>query len=260
MKMWNGAEYLRGKRDRGEFVKGFAVTLPAPEISEMAACAGYDFIFIDAEHPPTDMRIILNHVTAAQGAGAAVLIRVPGIDPAAIKSILDLGPDGIIFPMINTAEDARLAVAVCSYPDLYAGGLRGQGPMRAVRWGFGDSAGYLAAPERYLLHIMQIESWEGWRDLDAILSVPGVDGVYIGPADLNRSIAAHSRDCPPELSDVYDEVCRSVRAHGKWMGAPLSCSPGSVSKAKQRGVQWGVCGIDTEVLAAGMCSCLGQFN
>ena len=260
MGMWNGAELLRRKRARGEFVKGFAVTLPAPELSEMAACAGYDFILIDAEHPPLDRRIILDHVMAAQGAGAAALIRVPGIAPAALKSILDLGPDGIIFPMIHSAEDARLAVAACSYPDQYGGGLRGQGPMRAVRWGFGDTAGYLSAPEQYLLHIMQIESWEGWRNLDEILSVPGVDGVYIGPADLGRSLSAHSPDLPPELSEVYDDVCRGVRARGKWMGAPLSCAPGAISEARRRGVQWGVCGIDAELLAAGMRSCLDRLK
>lgn len=260
MKQWNGAERLRAKWRAEEFVKGFAVTLSSPEISEMAAWAGYDFVFVDAEHPPMDRQNILRHVMTAQGGGAAALVRVRGIDPHMLKAILDLGPDGVIFPFIHTAEDARRAVAACSYPDLYEGGLRGQGPMRAVRWGFGDTAGYLEEPGRYLLHIMQIESWEGWRNLDEIMEVPGVDGVYIGPGDLGRSLRAHAVDEPPSLEEVCEDVYRRVRAHGKWMGAPLPNDPDGIALAKRRGAQWGVCGIDADLLAEGMRACLEKFT
>lgn len=259
MSMWNGAERLRAKKEAGTFVKGFAVTLSSPEISEMAACAGYDFVFVDAEHPPMDRQTILRHVMAAQGSGAAALVRVRGTEPAMLKSILDLGPDGIIFPFIHTAEDARRAVAACSYPDLYDGGLRGQGPMRAVRWGFGNTTEYLRAPEHYLLHIIQIESWEGWRNLDEILDVPGVDGIYIGPADLERSLRAHREAHPPALADACREVYAKARAHGIWMGAPLPNDAAAISAAQEQGAQWGVCGIDIDLLSDGMRSCLSKF-
>ena len=164
-------------------------------------------------------------------------------EPAMLKAILDMGPDGVIFPFVHNADTARLAVAACTYPDGPYQGVRGQGPMRAVRYGFGEEAAYLAAPENYLLKIMQIESYEGWLNLDEILSVPGVDGVYLGPADLGRSVAAHKDLNPPSVAEICDDVCRRVRAAGKWMGAsghyPKKCSRcpgagGTVGRVRHR--------------------------
>lgn len=132
--------------------------------------------------------------------------------------------------------------------------------MRAVRYGFGEEAAYLAAPENYLLKIMQIESYEGWLNLDEILSVPGVDGVYLGPADLGRSVAAHKDLNPPSVAEICDDVCRRVRAAGKWMGVPLGTTPKNAADARERGAQWGVCGIDTALLADGMRACLANFT
>ena len=257
--MWNGAERLRGKMRAGEFVKGFAVTLAEPALSEMAGAAGYDFVFVDAEHAPLDRQEICRHVAAAQGAGAAALVRVRAAEPAMLKAILDLGPDGVIFPFVHDAATARRAVAACTYPDGPARGMRGQGPQRAVRWGFGDEAGYLADPDKYLLKIMQIESCQGWRNLDEILAVPGVDGVYLGPADLGRSLAAQPAPGLPLLKDACADVYRKVRAAGKWMGAPLPQDAAGVAAARAQGAQWGVCGIDTALLAQGMRACLANF-
>lgn len=256
----NGAQRLRQKMQAGEFVKGFAVTLAEPAISEMAGCAGYDFVFVDAEHTPLGRQEIFGHVMAAQGAGAAALVRVRAAEPAMLKAILDLGPDGVIFPFVHDAATARRAVAACSYPDDGLHGVRGQGPMRAVRWGFGDEAAYLADPDRYLLKIMQIESCQGWQNLDEILAVPGVDGVYLGPADLGRSLAAQRAPGLPSLNEVCADVYRRVGAAGKWMGAPLATDAAAVAAARAKGAQWGVCGIDSSILAAGMRACLANFN
>ena len=246
--MQNGAERLAQKMEKGGFAVGFAVTLAEPALSEMAGCAGYDFVFVDAEHSPLDRRDVFQHIMAAQGAGAAALVRVRAAEPAMLKAILDMGPDGVIFPFVHNADTARLAVAACTYPDGPYQGVRGQDPMRAVRYGFGEEAAYLAAPENYLLKIMQIESYEGWLNLDEILSVPGVDGVYLGPADLGRSVAAHKDLNPPSVAEICDDVCRRVRAAGKWMGVPLGTTPKNAADARERGAQWGVCGIDTALL------------
>ena len=254
--MWNGAQALREKLRSGRFVTGFAATLSDSVVSEMAACAGYDFVFVDAEHPPMDRQTILRHVMAAQGGGAAALIRVWGCDPSALKALLDLGPDGLIFPFIHDGESARRAVSACSYPDQLPGGVRGQGPMRAVRWGFGDGAGYLEDPGQYLLRIMQVESYEGWRNLDEILSVPGVDGIYLGPAELDRSLQAQEGPGVPGLEEACLDVCRKTRAAGKWMGAPVPVSREGAASVRAKGAQWGVCGIDADLLANGMRNCL----
>ncbi len=256
--MWNGAEILREKWRAGQFATGFAVTLPAPELSEMAAWAGYDFVFVDMEHPPMGRETAARHVAAAQGGGVPALVRVRGTEPNMLKSVLDMGPDGVIFPFIHTAQDARAAVAACSYPDGAYHGVRGQGPQRAVRWGFGDSESYLRDPGQYLLRIMQIESWEGWQALDEILAVPGVDGVYLGPADLGRSLRAHAGDAPPPLEEACADVRRRVSQAGKWMGAPLPPDRAAIAALRDQGVQWGVCGIDADLLAAGMRWCLSE--
>lgn len=154
--MQNGAERLAQKMKKGGFAVGFAVTLAEPALSEMAGCAGYDFVFVDAEHSPLDRRDVFQHIMAAQGAGAAALVRVRAAEPAMIKAILDMGPDGVIFPFVHNADTARLAVAACTYPDGPYQGMRGQGPMRAVRYGFGEEAAYLAAPENYLLKLCRL--------------------------------------------------------------------------------------------------------
>lgn len=256
----NGAQALRDLTAQGEFVKGFAVTLSDPALSEMAGLAGYNFVFIDMEHSPLDRQNVLLHVMAAQGAGAAAMVRLPGIDSNRIKAILDLGPDGVIFPFIHDAETARRAVAACTYPDSPYHGVRGQGPIRAAGYGFGDEVAYISDPSAWCLHIMQIESYEGYQNLDEILAVPGVDGVYIGPADLSHSLTAHAAENPPSLEDICVDVYQRVRSAGKWMGAPLGLSRGSVEKAIQMGAHWGVCGIDTSLLAEGMRACLQNFK
>ena len=95
----------------------------------------------------------------------------------------------MIFSLVHDAATARRAVAACTYRRAGAGHA-GQGPPARGAVGLCDEAGYLADPDKYLLKIMQIESCQGWRNLDEILAVPGMDGVYLGPADLGRSLAA----------------------------------------------------------------------
>ena len=258
--MRNGAENFRKRAQAGIFQKGFAVTLAEPVLSEMAGCAGYDFVFIDAEHAPLGRIEIFRHIMAAQGAGVCAFVRVPDAAPAPLKAILDAGPDGIIFPFVHNARIARAAVAACVYPDSPPRGMRGQGPQRAVRYGFGPSGDYLADPGAWCLRLMQIESLEGYLHLDEILAVDGVDGIYLGPADLLRSLRA--AQTPPRKS--VEEICRDVyarvRAAGKLMGAPLGTDVRSVESVLQMGAQWGVCGIDTELMAGAMRACLALFE
>lgn len=258
--MRNGAKLMREKIEAGGFLKGFAATLCDPAVSEMAGCAGYDFVFIDAEHSPLGRQDIFRHIMASQGAGACAMVRVRSEEPPMLKAILDMGPDGVIFPFVHDAATARRAVSACAYPDSPYRGVRGQGPMRAVRYGFGDEEEYLNDACGYCLRFMQIESFEGYRNLDEILAVPGVDGVYLGPADLLRSLRAHAEEHPPSLESICDDVYRRVRAAGKLMGVPLGLSKDAVQSAIGKGAQWGVCGIDAVLLSSGMRACLTYFE
>ncbi len=237
-------EVLKEKMNAGKLVKGFFLTLPDAIVGEMAGFAGYDYVWIDAEHGPLGRRDILQIIMAAQGAGCAAIVRVPGHDRTLIKAILDMGPDGIIFPFTDTKEIAEEEVRACSYPE--EGGVRGQGPLRAIRYGVDDEMTYIRSAYSQVLKICQIESMEGYENLEDILGVKGIDSFFIGAADLSRSIAA--RNDGTQLETVYDDICRRVREAGKYLGAAISPTRESAAAAKEKGIQWVVFGQDARYL------------
>ena len=127
----NHIEPLRARLESGEVAIGTAVTFADAAISELSAEAGYDFVWIDTEHAPFDLNTVLQHVVACRGTGAAPFVRVLKNDADIIKPVLDLAPAGIVVPRVNSAAEARAAVAACRYPPT---GIRGFGPRRGVRW------------------------------------------------------------------------------------------------------------------------------
>lgn len=172
-----------------------------------------------------------------------------------MKAILDMGPDGIIFPFTNSAEIAEEAVRACSYPD--EGGIRGQGPIRAIRYGLMNEAEYIQTAYSRVLKIMQIETLEGYENLEAIMEVEGIDSLFIGAADLGRSITGRSvRGRSGEkkygLPEVYDDICRRVRAGGLTLGAAIGATKEEAANAMKKGIQWVVFGQDARVLAEGL--------
>lgn len=241
---------LRDKIASGRLVKGFFLTLSDPAVSEIAGFAGYDYVWIDAEHGALGRQEILHHIMAAQGSGCAAFVRVPAAEPPLLKSILDMGPDGIIFPFCNDATTARRAVAACSYPDDRFRGMRGQGPIRAIRYGLEDENAYLSDAYSRVLKIMQIETLEGYRNLEEILAVPGIDSLFIGAADLSRSLAG-AQDAPA-LAAVYEQICRRVRRSGLLLGAAIGPDAEEARRAREKGIQWVVFGQDARTLAAAL--------
>ncbi len=239
------AEALKQKMRDGKLVKGFFLTLTDGIVGEIAGYAGYDYVWIDAEHGPHDRQEILRHIMAAQGSGCAAFVRVPGVDRTMLKAILDMGPDGIIFPFVNSAEIAREAVRACAYPDF--GGVRGQGPVRAIRYGLTDEDEYIQEAYGKVLKIAQIETMEGYENLEEILQVEGLDSLFIGAADLGRSI--RGRNDGTELSVVYEDICKRVRARGKYLGVAIGPAREEAERVKNLGAQWVVFGQDTIILA-----------
>lgn len=252
----NGAERIRQKIKEGKLVKGFFLTMADPAVSEMAGYAGYDYVWIDGEHSPLGRQDILNHVRAAQGSGCAAFVRVPGVDRTMLKAILDMGPDAIIFPFTNTKEIAEEIVRACNYPDY--GGVRGQGPIRAIRYGLDDEGEYIAHAAEKVLKIAQIESMEGYDNLDAIMSVEGIDSIFIGSADLGRSIKA--RNDGTELDVVFEDICKRARAAGKYLGVAIGASREDGERVKNLGAQWAVFGQDARILAGGLKANLDAFG
>ena len=241
-------QVLKDKMDAGKLVKGIFINMADPVVSEMAGFAGYDFVWLDAEHGPLGRQEILHHVMAAQGSGAAAILRVPGVDRTQLKAILDLGPDGLIFPFVNDPETAEEIVRACSYPD--EGGVRGQGPIRAIRYGLDNEGEYIGRAYGEVFKIGQIETLEAYEKLDAIMDVKGFDSFFIGAADMGRSIKADSGH--HDLDEVIADICRKVRSKGFYMGAAIGPEPAAAKHVMSLGVQWAVFGQDARILSSGL--------
>ncbi|MDO5424899.1 MAG: aldolase/citrate lyase family protein [Eubacteriales bacterium] len=239
---------LKKKMEEGKLVKGFFLTMADPAVSEMAGYAGYDFVWIDAEHAPLGRQEILHHIMAAQGTGCAAFVRVPGADRTQMKAILDMGPDGVIFPFTNNVEIAREEIQACLYPD--QGGVRGQGPIRAIRYGLDAEDAYIASADTKVFKVGQIETVEGYENLDEILDQKGFDSFFIGRADLGRSIIGSGKDY--DLDQVFGDICKRAREKGYYVGAAIGATAEDAADVKSRGVQWAVFGQDARILAEGL--------
>lgn len=246
----NKIENLKEKIKQGKLVKGFFVTMSDPMVSEIAGYAGYDYVWIDAEHAPLDRQEIFYHIMAAQGSGCCAFVRVPSSEPSALKAILDMGPDGIIFPFVNDENTARIAIGACSYPDGGIPGMRGQGPLRAIRYGLDNEKDYLENAYGKVLKILQIETLAGYENLEKIMQVDGVDSIFIGAADMSRSING-TKDAP-DLNTVYDEICKKVRVTNLLLGAAIGPTVEDAARVTSKGVQWVVFGQDARALAGAL--------
>ncbi|MCD7737311.1 MAG: aldolase/citrate lyase family protein [Lachnospiraceae bacterium] len=186
-----------------------------PCMTELLAALGYDMVWIENEHSNLDRYQTTLHIIAAQARGAAAIVRLPWNDPVLAKPILELGVDGVVFPMINSEEEARRAVASCTYPPK---GIRGMGPIRSNNYGLISNEEYIRGADDQIFKIMQIEHRDGVKNIDKILEVEGVDGIVVGQFDLSASLGL--------LPDVYHEenlscirsVFNACKRHGKICG------------------------------------------
>ena len=240
-----GLERLRRKLSRGEPVFGAAATLLDPTASEILGYAGFDFVWIDMEHTALSPEHVLSHLMGAASARTAGFVRVPWNDPVLVKPILDMGPDGIIFPCIRTAEDARRAVSACEYPPK---GIRGCGPRRAVRYGIDDLDAYMREGSKRFWKIMQIEHVDCVKNLDEIASIPGIDCWLVGPWDLSCSVGCLGKQDVPEVQELIDEACSKATRHGMLLAAWTGDEPASIRKWLERGVKIFTTGVDSSYL------------
>ena len=195
---------------KGELVLGGHIALPNPSMAEAMISFGYEYIWIDGEHGSFDKEAILNHIIAINGAGGGAFVRVVTGEPFFIKPVVEMGPDGIIFPMICSADEAQRAVDACIYPPA---GKRGFGPRRANRYGKIGNMEYLDSVDDCLVKIMQVEHIDGVNNLDTILKVKGVDGVVVGPFDLSASVNRLGQLKHPDVIKCYEEIIARCKAH-----------------------------------------------
>jgi 4-hydroxy-2-oxoheptanedioate aldolase len=197
----------------GTAVNGWCA-IPSPVTAEIMGRAGFDLMTVDLQHGLIDYECALTMLQVLQGLPAPVLARVPWNEPGIVMKCLDAGFSGVICPMINTAEDARRLVQATRYAPL---GGRSFGPTRA---NLVHGAGYAKAANASVLVLAMIETREALGNLDAILAVEGIDGVYVGPSDLGLSLGHEPTLEPtaPEVLEAISAIVTRTRAAGRIAG------------------------------------------
>jgi 2-keto-3-deoxy-L-rhamnonate aldolase RhmA len=231
----NHVERIREKWRRKELCIGTCAAFTDAAVSELFGEAGYDFVWIDLEHSAMGVADALNHLRAARGAGAAVFIRVPSNDPVLVKPILELHPAGIIIPRIGSVADAEQAVASCRYPPR---GVRGFGPSRGCRFGDIPAVDYLASVDDEIMVIPQIEHIDAVNDIEAILDVPGIDSIVLGPGDLSATMGLGGQGGHPDVTAAVRKVLQAAIDRGIPAGHSCGFDPVCVREWIDMGVSW----------------------
>ena len=194
---------------RGEPSIGSWMSMAHPSIAEILALAGYDWIVIETEHTAIDVSEVLRLIIAIEQRGSVPLVRLAWNDPIQAKAVLDSGAAGVLVPMVNTKADAELAVSMTKYPPL---GSRGVGLARAQGYGNNFDA-YVTNANADTLLLVQIEHREAVENIEQILSVTGIDGVFIGPYDLSLSLGIPGSLNHPDILAAKQKVLSATLAH-----------------------------------------------
>ena len=193
---------------------GAWIMLADPAVAGFMANVGFDWVFIDAEHSPFNPETLRNILVFLRDRDTVSIVRVRENDPAIIKQALDWGAEGIMFPFIRSAEDARRAVAACRYPPA---GMRGFNPREPSNF-YADLDEYLATADERIITVLQVEHVDAVNNMDEILQVSGVDAVMIGPADLSYSLGVPLQFRHPKMQEAIDATIRKAKAAGVPIG------------------------------------------
>lgn len=235
---------LRQQLESGSVVLSTVITLDSPSVAEIFAGAGFDCLWVDAEHSALSLGDTLSLLQAMNGTGASSIVRVAWNDPVLIKRVLDLGPDGIMVPLVTTKEEAHQAVRACRYPP---DGIRGAGVGRAQKYGL-ELSEYLATANDEIVVVVQIEHIDAVRNVESILSVPGIGMLFVGPLDLSGSMGLLGQVGHPEVQKAISQVLSACQS----AGMPVGIYSGSAEAAREhaaRGFQFVALGIDVVFLA-----------
>lgn len=206
---------LKTKLAAGQKLTGCAIQSPTPAFAEICGLAGFDFLFIDAEHGPLSEGDCLAMVTAAQLRGVASLIRVPAARPEVILRYMDIGAAGVIVPGVSNAREAEAAVEAVKY---YPLGRRGINATRASDYGLSlPMKDYIARSNEETIVFPILETAEAVEEAAAILAVPGIDGGIIGAGDLAQSLGYPGETSHPAVRSAIDRLMAAGRQTGKPM-------------------------------------------
>jgi 4-hydroxy-2-oxoheptanedioate aldolase len=211
---------------------------------EVVAGSGFDWLLLDTEHSPNDLESVLPQLQAASNYSVEPVVRVAWNDMVAIKRLLDIGVRTLLIPMVQNAEEARAAVSYTRYPPE---GVRGvAGTTRASI--FGRVKDYAKIAHTEICVLVQVETGTAVAEIEAIAQIPGVDGIFIGPADLHASMGFVGETRRPEMMDLMVEATKRIRAAGKAPGF-LTPNEDDARRILAAGGQFVAVGADIGLLA-----------
>lgn len=205
------ASRIKTRLEQGEVSIGTWLTMAHLSVAEILADAGYDWVMIETEHTSIDVSEVMTLIMAVEGRGSIALVRLAGNDPIQAKAVMDAGAAGVMVPMVNSKEEAETAVKSIKYPPL---GERGAcGAQRGQGYGFlyENYTDYVRQANDNSLLMIQIEHIDAVEHIDEILSVPGIDGTFIGPYDLSMSMGLAGQLAHPDVEDAKELVIQATK-------------------------------------------------
>ena len=227
--------FAEGKAALGSFV-----TLNAPDLVEILALAGFDFVVIDNEHGPMGQESSQNLIRAAELRGITPIVRVPDTMEGTILHILDVGAHGIQVPQVNDPEIAQAIVQRSRYRPL---GMRGVAFARSGDYGLTDMSRYFDHENSQVMVVAHCENTTCLENLDAICSVPGIDVIFLGPYDMSQSMGITGQVTHPRIQEAAEKVVAAAKKHGKVAG--IFAGSGAVAKERaSQGFQYITVSVD----------------
>ena len=234
---------------------GLWSTLSSSYTVEVVAGAGFDWLLLDTEHSPVEIENLLTQLQAAAPYASHPIVRIPWNDMVTVKRVLDIGAQTLLVPYVQNVEEARNAVAHTRYPPA---GVRGvAGTTRATR--FGRVKEYAKRAHEEICVLVQVETQSALQNIEAICGIDGVDGVFIGPADLHASLGHAGETANPKVKPMIDDAIRRIRKAGK--------APGILTPNEADARHWLECGAlfvavgsDAGILARGADALAAKFK
>jgi 4-hydroxy-2-oxoheptanedioate aldolase len=224
--------------------------------AELCATAGFDWLLVDGEHGPNDLRSTLAILQAIAAYPSQPVVRMPHGDPALIKQVLEIGATTLLVPMVESAQQARDLVRAMKYPPAGIRGV-GSGLARSSRWG--GIPNYLADANDRVCMLVQVETVGAIEQLDAIAETEGVDGVFIGPADLSASMGLLGQPSHPEVRSIVEHAIARILRAGKAPGV-LAVDESVARRYIELGARFVAVGVEATMLAAATRSLAQRFK
>ncbi len=239
---------LKAALAAGERQMGLWIAMGHATSAEIASRAGFDWCLIDGEHAPNEVPLMLEQLRAMGAGSATPVVRLPVGDPVLVKRTLDLGVQSLLIPMVDTPEQAEAMVRATRYPP---DGVRGVGAAMARAGDFGAITDVVTTANAQICLFVQAESREAIDNIEAIAAIDGVDGIFVGPADLAADMGFPGQPGAPEVEEVIRGAIGRIAAAGKTAGI-IAFDPAKCAQWVDAGAQFVAVGGDVSILARGI--------